>query len=442
MKKILSLTLTVCMLLTLAACDFGRSEQLEDLIDRAEAASGEAVHTAPERTEPADSETAVPETDPAAAEMTVPPEPEPAFFRSSGNLVAGHGGLYYWKYDLSSFESPSQMLSGRAAFCPDSVNTLVCQHPDGTEEELLRDGGSGVLALSADRIFYSVPQKDGQICSCSLSGEDPQSYDAYGRILWYDEESGEMLLWKSWKISVFTPADGQIRPLSGKDFLGCSDRKAYIGGNDSGAPAIFTYSFQDDSEQLLLSVPSAAGGSYITRACFSGNRLYFGIGTVAGTGMIFQGGEAMSAGLNGGDLRSECSLSGGGFRVEEDGSVSDSGPAAWATYARDDDRHFIVDSGTVYGAGLSDTEPEPLLRPEDFENLGLPVPGTDAAHPLAVSWAEKCGPADIYAVLIGSETEDASMVTPTYQVQRVLMVHRNTDTGLCEIVWDTDAPIA
>ncbi len=298
----------------------------------------EKTRTLSEPTPPA--ETA--ETIEAAETQTT--QAEGSTLLPAGEIAAAGNTLYYWRYTRDSLESPSLFAS--FPVLAGAPKALIANR-DGTEETVLEAAGTGILAVVRGTIFYMEKGADGYDRVLSYRPETGETAE-YGRgtILGADPDAGRVVLssydadLKTNVIASVSVPEGERRVLFQGTLLAIHDGRIYYEGpsetaqRSRGSVSLRSVSVEGGDDRELFRTPAnfpyeiANGYCAIMQLYFPTidgiEYAYFSYGSIAGTGMFYQGGGIARARLDGGggeQVSPEGELVNKYFSVNPDGSI-------------------------------------------------------------------------------------------------------------------------
>ena len=312
---------------------------------------------------------------------TTVPE-EPTSVGAMGHVICANGDTYYWKYSAASFDA-----TGIGGFTSkDAENQMILRGEDGTENVLFEANGRGAFVLAGDMIFYG--SHDWQVFSVSMEDQSVKSWGS-GRLMGVTED-GSVVFWQT-----YTDNGNAINAISAGEltskvlvenavYITCHDGVVYYSPNcedmEKAQAGQVTLSriLPDGTGQadLYTTAPdmyddlgySAASVSQIR---FSEDHIYFSYGSIAGTGLFFQGGKVVRLGYDGSDaqiLAGTEELVDAQFIVNADGSVT-AFPLQYVSMFKDLEE-LSYSKGIVYRYDPVTGEPKELLQPQDYSAVG------------------------------------------------------------------------
>lgn len=280
-----------------------------------------------------------------------------------GTAVISGQYIYYWQHQEDSFTDGAYF----SEFGFSGPATLVRRDSDGSEEALF-DANAQEFVITATGIFYST---DGMICSRSFDGSDYKEWtggvirdvDPYGNYLVYVNDGVYY--------SLNTRSGESIRLFEGGSFQGShrgvvyySVEVEYSGYDDpeyanaqNGKVILRAVNMDGTGDRHMATTKPDLYGNYVSgystayiqHLRFGEDGLYFSYGSIAGTGMFFQGGKIMFVSYDGTESRvvaGEPELVDANFGIREDGSVSTSTDQDFLFY--DSDLDFFTYYGKLY----------------------------------------------------------------------------------------------
>lgn len=277
---------------------------------------------------------------------------------SMGYVVASGGNVYYWQYSSDSFYEYGVDGFGHV----NAVNKLVCRNSDGMTKTLLEANGYGQFAIVNNMtLFYR--SYDGSVCSIDLNGKNPTVWDKgyfsgvsdKGNYVYYKDSEGYLkaINVRSKQTTSLGYGMTYVTSYGGRIYVSYSaqDEEAQKG-------RLTLYSMAPDGSDriVICTTPTlydyASGNSCaaVAQMRFSKNYLYFSYGSIAGTGLFFQGGKIIRAKYDGSEstvVAGKDDLVGAQFSVNADDTVSTQGGVSDEVYF-ESMRTCGINNGTVY----------------------------------------------------------------------------------------------
>ena len=344
---------------------------------------------------------------PTEAEEQQGSAPGSAVIQAWGPVVADENAVYYWRYNQGSFEETSGYMNGQFPFRDSPTNELIRRDQEGVETVLTTGLGRGDLALTEEGLYLALGD--------SLMRMTPD----------YPVHAGEGAPVYAEGNTVVSQAGDRILVLANAEQteVGIGQYLAAFGGRVYyyTQPELSLCSVGlDGSEPLTLW--TADGAASMGKIAFTEDRVYFSYGVLAGTGLIFQGGQCLSVKPDGSDLREECDLQNAGFLLDGH-TVLTEGPTTFCTYFYEEDRHSILEDGTAYWMEPVTGDALPLFQPEETEGMSM-------------GWCRRIGD-HCFGLFFEASVDDPNMVRPQYQLKRAVMLYKDLKDGHCETWFDT-----
>ena len=297
-------------------------------------------------------------------------------------------GIYYWKYTPESFEKTAVFANYNAI--PGVENQLVYRGEDGAETVLFEADGYGAIVIAGERIFYESARDElgnTAIRSCTLDGQDVVELGE-GKLLFGTEDGKAVICTDSLNQQIERiEASGGHRTVLAENVVYLdhkgdviyyqpqeADMEAAVHGQ-----ATLAEIRADGSEQknLYTTAPDLyesdmQGSAEIARLIVQEEKIYFSYGSIAGSGMFFQGGKVIRMDRDGNNAEVVAGNEGlvnSIFSVNPDGSVkSEFGEFEEMLFTRMQES-FSVD-GKMYLFDPLTGEPEVILTTEDYQSVG------------------------------------------------------------------------
>lgn len=220
---------------------------------------------------------------------------------NGGSVVRIHGNDYFWKYTSESIASDG--VFARYSFQPDSVNDMVCRHPDGTEETIFSAAGNGSIYIAGDRMYLA---SSGKMFSVKLDGSSPIDYDLF--TIWDSIPEAGLVIGSSAAVpgvQIISSESGSMETLAGSEntfpsYAGTLGNFLYYSAADpdSQEPILWQYALDGSGTLREIDRFSIAEDRFsdygenvsITQTAMLDNCLYYSYGFYAGTGGFFQSG--------------------------------------------------------------------------------------------------------------------------------------------------------
>lgn len=287
-------------------------------------------------------------TPPAAPATTAPAEPvveitEPAAevrFGEFGRAITYDGSSYYFSHE---------------------TDTLLCRTPDGAETAVLEYLSPRPFAIAGSMLFYS---NEGTLCSVSLTDGQAGSWGE-GSILAAAPDGSYLICTNDSVLYRFDTGSSEWTLLcADAGFLALHKDVVYY------SPVLNTYGEEEQRGRVTLCAVNADGTQERTLCVtepdlydfysgyspasvaaihFDEEALYFSYGSIAGTGLFYQGGKVIRIPFDGGESRvaaGQDSLVDGEFCVNGDGTVTASRETYYVDYAGN--LSFLVRGNCLY----------------------------------------------------------------------------------------------
>ncbi len=313
---------------------------------------------------------------------------------SFGEVVSEGSTLFYWRYNEGSFDRSGLMGSHYAK--KGAVNELVMRTDANdplSETVIFTDCGSGVLCAAGGRIIYEADPEGSptELRSVRQDGTDPVRYgEGYllgcidsENVVWNtkDASSGE------WSISILNIASGESVSYSEHDasYLGVFDGVLFFSESirEQNKMSVYAINPSDNSIVTLCTldmsfVESMAGPAVGEVHYLSVNEekwLYFSYGSIAGSGVFYQGGKIARVKPDGTGFEilagNDGSLAGADFTVNpEDGSIQEVSPSrVETTYYTGLTKYWKQEDDSIYAIREDTGENLSLFTAEDLSFL-------------------------------------------------------------------------
>ena len=310
---------------------------------------------------------------------------------SFGEVVSDGNAVYYWRYRYESFDRDGIM--GYHMTVRGVENELIRRSGD-SENVILTDCGSGDLCAAGGRIYYGRMNEDGsrEVVSVNPDGSGGKSYGAGVLLGCIDAQH---IIWQQAGgsdsnncIALLNSTSGMSTPITDEvfAFAGVHNGIAYLTDSDTSAKTMDIYTITPGETHLeLLCSPdmSFVEGGY-AGPCIAEVRfpviegeewLYFSYGSIAGSGVFYQGGRIARIRPDGSDfevLAGKDSLVGADFTVDAEGGIyiypdmeSRVETASYTGLTK-----FRISDGHVYLIREDNGEDQLLLLPEDYQSIG------------------------------------------------------------------------
>jgi len=309
-----------------------------------------------------------------------------------GYVVEYQGDVYYWKYTDRSFDSVGNI--GSQSFLGNVSNQMVRRAPDGTQTVMFEAKGHDEFAIANDRVFY---RSSSGIQVCDLDGQNEMTLSSQNptRSGWATPD-GTYLFYQFYDgIAVIDTAQETFQMLvPNANFIACWDGVVYYQPKENDIDAAVNGRMTvakilpDGTEQADLHTTAAdlyddsfsRGSAMIGQMYFAKDYIYYSYGSIAGSGMVFQGGKIIRMHYDGSEAQvvaGEPELVAADFIVKEDGSVTSYPASESKALSYSMVQYEYHSDGTVYQYDRTSGEPIKLLDPADYAAAGPGLAGVD-----------------------------------------------------------------
>ncbi|MGM9608311.1 MAG: hypothetical protein ACI3XJ_12480 [Oscillospiraceae bacterium] len=370
-----------------------------------------------------------------------------------GYAVEYDGDVYYWKYSKLSFSDTCTL--GYIGYSEQCVNQMIRHSPNGGDTVVFETAGGGEFALVDDWIYY---QDFNGIVTCSLDGRDRTElgpgilegatddgfYLIYSKYEWPESRMGRRDLY------VIDTATGEQTLLAkGAGFIACWDGVIYYQPDEADASAAkqgqMTVSriLPDGTGQADLHTTAPdlySADPFYTEAMvgqmyFGEKFIYYSYGSIAGSGMFFQGGKIIRMGYDGSGatvVAGEPEQVASDFIVNEDGTLTTC-PASEGNMLFVSMEDFCVSGGSVYQYDRASGASEALINPEDYFMVGPGLAGRDGETAIYISQIQRTG-GKVYFLAHALAKQDI-MWWAGYARQNSAFLAKDLETGDIEVLY-------
>lgn len=304
-----------------------------------------------------------------------------AGFGAMGNVVSVNGSTFYWQYSADSFNQDG--FSGFSYL--NAANKMMCRDSDGNVRVLFTRNSHGKFVVANNRIFYET--NNGEIHSVTFDGQNETNWGE-GSLAGVTKNGAYVVCARyagECTISAINTKENTRKSLTSCScVVTCYDDVIYYCGSVAYEEAtmgkVSLYSIRPDgtdrthlytTEPDLYSSNSPMSTASVSQIHFSEDYVYFSYGSLAGSGVFFQGGKVVRVrydGTEGQVIAGEGELVDADFVVNPDGSVTTD---SLYSEALDSMLNEIkVSEGTVYRYDTETGTPIPLVEPGDYSALG------------------------------------------------------------------------
>lgn len=309
-----------------------------------------------------------------------------------GYVVEYQGDVYYWKYTTQSFNPDGNI--GSQSFQENVKNQMVRRAPDGTETVMFEALGHDEFAIANDRVFY---RGSGGIKVCDLDGKNEailssQMYiqsdcaTSDGAYLFYQVSDGIAVIDTAQEtFQILVPDANLITVWDGVVYYQPHERdsEAALRGQMTVSKIL-----PDGTEQALLHTTEAdlyddsdsRSSAMIGQMYFAEDYIYFSYGSIAGSGMFFQGGKIIRMRYDGSEAQV---VAGEPDRVAADFIINGDGSVTWYPASESKALSYSMvqyeyqSDGTVYRYDRTSGIPVKLLDPADYVAAGPGLAGVE-----------------------------------------------------------------
>lgn len=309
-------------------------------------------------------------------------------FGAMGNVVSVNGSTFYWQYTADSFNPEG--YSGFAHLGTAS-NTMVCRDAKGKTKELFTAKSYGKFVVANNRIFFNT---GGEIHSVTMDGKNEVNWGE--GVLAGVMENGVYVVCIRYggenTLSVINTRENKRKTLTSCNcVVTCRDGVIYycagVSYNDAIHGKVSLYSIRPDGSDkthLYTTEPDlyldfSVATASVSQIHFDEDYVYFSYGSLAGSGVFFQGGRIVRVRYDGTDgqvIAGRDELVDADFVVNRDGSVT----SCSTKYEALDSmlNEILIADGTVYRCDSDSGEPIPLVQYGDYSALGSGLAGVYA----------------------------------------------------------------
>lgn len=357
-------------------------------------------------------------------------------------------GIYYWKYTAESFEETALFANYKAV--PGVKNQFVFRGTDGTEKVLFEADGYGAVVIAGDRLFYesAMDEQGGtEIRSCTLDGQDVVTLGE-GELLFGTDDGKAVIcdVMTQMRIDRIEAADHTRTVLAeGAAYLDHKGDVIYYQPQEADSEAavlgqVTLSQMQTDGsgqKNLYTTAPdlyedTMQGSAEIARLIVREDKIYFSYGSIAGSGMFFQGGKVVKMDLDGNHAEVAAgneALVNSIFSVNEDGSVRSEFPEFEEMLFTRMQKTFSVD-GMMYMFNKATGAPEEILTPEDYGSVGDGLCNYCEDTCLQIDPLEVSEGSAYYLATYGTKDPEGNMGWRTsYRRENGALLEKNMETG-------------
>lgn len=364
-----------------------------------------------------------------------------------GNVVSVGGNTYYWRYDAASFYE-----TGYSSFSHQKeLNQLICRDKDGKEKVVREDYAYGKIAVTNDWIIYN--DYGGGINMQSTDGKRSMAFgyrflciSSNGAYLLYSEADGTV-----YELSLRTMEKGWL----GKNiqFISEHNGRIYYSQNPTddlgtirvcstvlGGPSIL-HLYESDTP--LYDMDVGYSGASVAQICFTDEYIYFSYGSLAGSGIFFQGGRVVRVKYDGTDVRvvaGNSELVGSEFTVSADGTVTttENNSEPLFSYLK----NYRTENGTIYSIDQTSGYPFPMLLPADYSMLGSALAGVyDENNGIVFVDFMEIVDNKVYCLLhhaVEVDEDNYGSWRDAYQREKTVFLMKDMSTGQVTVIYTID----
>lgn len=369
-----------------------------------------------------------------------------------GEVVSDGSAIYYWRYTADDFESPATFGN---YLLTDGAETELVRREGSRETVLLTATGSGPLCLADGRLYYQhiSTENDWQfdVCSVDLDGEDQQEHFS-GTLKGVSDDGAYVFAASEENAVLCLDTETQTtETLSGKDsyFVTSHDDIAYFEVfeySDDADTRFYAVRPGEDPVEILSDSGEFGAAPAIVEMRFAEIHgepyVYFAYGTVAGSGVFYQGGRIGRAHADGTDfelLAGEDEPVFSDFIVNRDGSIELVEANERISEGLYGQLHtYYAADGTIYAIDQTTGESVKLLERSgyaDFVDLNAEEIADEAEY-LRIANAEVHGDDAYIRLEYGTRDTDADVGWRLgFALEKGELLHVSLKTGSVETLY-------